>query len=203
MMMMSRTYRQSSERAAGSEVARELLAGMPLRRVEMEVLRDVMMQVSGQLELSRPQGVQVMGTGGKGNSGRTRGVIGMESPYRTVYLPVLRDLLSPMQEVWDFPNPSQIQGQRVVTTVPGQGLFMLNNDFVMEAAERFAEGLMEAVKSDEARVERLYQVLLCREAEDEERAEAIELVEALGGDVEGFSGLAQMVMGSAEFRYVR
>jgi hypothetical protein len=52
-------------------------------------------------------------------------------------------------------------------------------------------------------VERLYQVLLCREAEDEERAEAIELVEALGGDVEGFSGLAQMVMGSAEFRYVR
>lgn len=203
MMMMSRTYRQSSERAAGSEVARELLAGMPLRRVEMEVLRDVMMQVSGQLELTRPQGVQVMGTGGKGNSGRTRGVIGMESPYRTVYLPVLRDLLSPMQEVWDFPNPSQIQGQRVVTTVPGQGLFMLNNDFVMEAAERMAEGLMEVTKGDEARVERLYRVLLCREPEEEEREEALELVAELGGGVEGFSGLAQMVMGSAEFRYVR
>jgi hypothetical protein len=28
-------------------------------------------------------------------------------------------------------------------------------------------------------------------------------VETLGGGVEGFSGLAQMVMGSAEFRYVR
>ena len=203
MMIMSRTYRQSSERAAGSEVAREWLAGMPLRRVEMEVLRDVMLQVSGQLDLTRPEGVQVMGNGGKGNSGRTRAVIGMESPYRTVYLPVLRDLLSPMQEVWDFPNPSQIQGQRVVTTVPGQGLFMLNNDFVMEAAERFAEGLMEAAGGDEARVERLYRVLLCREPEDEEREEAMELVAELGGGEAGFSGLAQMVMGSAEFRYVR
>jgi hypothetical protein len=91
----------------------------------------------------------------------------------------------------------------VVTTVPGQGLFMLNNDFVMEAAERFAEGLMEVAGGDEARVERLYQVLLCRETEDEERVEALELVETLGGGVEGFSGLAQMVMGSAEFRYVR
>lgn len=127
----------------------------------------------------------------------------MESPYRTVYLPVLRDLLSPMQEVWDFPNPSQIQGQRVVTTVPGQGLFMLNNDFVMEAAERMAEGLMVVAGGDEARVERLYRVLLCRESEEEEREEALELVAELGGGEAGFSGLAQMVMGSAEFRYIR
>jgi hypothetical protein len=36
-----------------------------------------------------------------------------------------------------------------------------------------------------------------------EREEALELVAELGGGEEGFSGLAQMVMGSAEFRYVR
>lgn len=203
MLMMSRTYRQSSERVGGSDVSAELLAGMPLRRMEVEVLRDVMLQVSGQLDLTRPEGVQVMGNGGKGNSGRTRGVIGMESPYRTVYLPALRDLLSPMQEVWDFPNPSQIQGQRVVTTVPGQGLFMLNNDFVMEAAGRVAEGLAEVAGGDEGKVERLYRLLLCREPEAAEREEASELVAELGGGVQGFSGLVQMMMGSAEFRYVR
>jgi hypothetical protein len=62
---------------------------------------------------------------------------------------------------------------------------------------------MEVTKGDEARVERLYRVLLCREPEEEERMEALELVAELGGGVEGFSGLAQMVMGSAEFRYVR
>jgi hypothetical protein len=80
---------------------------------------------------------------------------------------------------------------------------MLNNDFVMEAAERVAEGLLEVAGGDEARVERLYRVLLCREPEEAEREEALELVAELGGREEGFSGLAQMVMGSAEFRYVR
>jgi hypothetical protein len=203
MMVMSRTYRQSSEKAAGSQVARELLAGMPLRRMEMEVLRDVLLQVSGQLSLERPVGVQLAGNGGKGNSGRTRGLIGLESPYRTVYLPVLRDLLTPMHEVWDFPNPSQIQGQREVTTVPSQGLFMLNNDFVMEAARRVTESLPQASEGEVERVDRLYQVLLGRRAEAEEMAEARELLAELGGGGEAWLGLTQALMGSAEFRYLR
>jgi cytochrome c553 len=201
MLVVSRTYRQSSVRVEGSAVARELLAGMPLRRVEMEVLRDVLLQVSGQLSLERPVGVPLAGTGGKGNSGRTRGLIGVESPYRTVYLPVLRDLLTPMHEVWDFPNPTQIKGQREVTTVPAQGLFMLNNAFVMEAAERFAEQLQESGTSEDARLTKLYEVLLCRQPEAEELKDAKELLGELGGGGEGLAGLVQAVMGGVEFRY--
>jgi hypothetical protein len=201
MLVVSRTYRQSSVRVEGSAVARELLAGMPLRRVEMEVLRDVLLQVSGQLSLERPVGVPLAGTGGKGNSGRTRGLIGVESPYRTVYLPVLRDLLTPMHEVWDFPNPTQIKGKREVTTVPAQGLFMLNNAFVMEAAERFAEQLQESGTSEDARLTKLYEVLLCRQPEAEEMKDAKELLGELGSGVEGLAGLVQAVMGGVEFRY--
>jgi cytochrome c553 len=203
-ILMSRSYRQSSHKAAGAvSVEAALLAGMPLKRVEMEVMRDVLLQVSGQLDLTRPQGVQVMGTGGKGNSGRTRAIIGVESAYRTVYLPVLRDLLTPMHEVWDFPNPSQIKGQREVTTVPAQGLFMLNNEFVLEAAERVAEALVDGDKANGARVKRLYEVLLCRLPDPEEVEEALGLVADLGDEVAGFTALAQAVMGGAEFRYIR
>jgi hypothetical protein len=106
-----------------------------------------------------------------------------------------------MHEVWDFPNPSQIQGQRDVTTVPSQGLFMLNNDFVMEAAERFAEQLQGSEKGEDARVMKLYETLLCRRPEGDELKDAKELLGQLGGSVEGLAGLAQAVMGSAEFRY--
>ena len=201
LLVLSRTYRQSSVNT-GEAKAKELLAGMPLRRVEMEVMRDVLLQVSRQLSLERPAGVPLAGTGGKGNSGRTRGLIGLDSPYRTVYLPVLRDLLTPMHEVWDFPNPSQIQGQREVTTVPAQGLFMLNNDFVMEAAQLFARAIMDTKEATaEVKVAQVYHRLLCRAPEAEEVGEALALVEELGGGVDGYAGLAQAVMGGAEFRY--
>lgn len=168
----------------------------------MEVMRDVLLQVSDQLSFDRPVGVMLAGNGGKGNSGRTRGLIGLESPYRTVYLPVLRDLLTPMHEVWDFPNPSQIQGQREVTTVPAQGLFMLNNGFVMEASQLFARAVSDLEQANPAeKVAQVYRKLLCRAPEAEEVEEALAFVEALGGGVDGLAGLAQAVMGSAEFRY--
>jgi hypothetical protein len=204
MMVMSRTYRQTSERLGRVETPREWLALMPLRRVEMEVLRDVLLQVSGQLVFDRPVGVPLAGTGGKGNSGRTRALIGLESSYRTVYLPVLRDLLTPMHEVWDFPNPTQIQGQREVTTVPAQGLFMLNNGFVIEAAKWVAGQLGEQQAATlEGKIERLYRQLLSRAPGADEMAEAKGLVAELGGETDGLIGLVQAVMGSAEFRYVR
>ncbi len=201
MLVLSRTYRQSHGKNSAA-TPKEWLAGMPLRRLEMEVMRDVLLQVSDQLSFDRPVGVMLAGNGGKGNSGRTRGLIGLESPYRTVYLPVLRDLLTPMHEVWDFPNPSQIQGQREVTTVPAQGLFMLNNGFVMEASQLFARAVADLEQANPAeKVAQVYRKLLCRAPEAEEVEEALAFVEALGGGVDGLAGLAQAVMGSAEFRY--
>lgn len=201
MLMMSQTYRQSATPPSGEAVAKEWLAGMPLRRVEMEVMRDVLLQVSGRLSLERPVGVQLAGNGGKGNSGRTRALIGLESPYRTVYLPVLRDLLTPMHEVWDFPNPTQIQGQREVTTVPAQGLFLLNNALVLEAARATAARVLERSRDEGKAVERMYELLLCRPVELEERTEAEALVGELGGGEDGLAGLAQALIGGAEFRY--
>jgi hypothetical protein len=201
LMMTSLTYRQGSAEEAGRNAPKEWLAGMPLRRLEMEALRDVLLQVSGRLSDERPQGVPLAGNGGKGNSGRTRALIGIESNYRTVYLPVLRDLLSPMHEVWDFPNPSQIQGQRQVTTVPSQGLFLLNNDLVMEAARETARRLLAETKGEREAVRQLHERLLCRPGEAEELAEAESLVADLGGGEDGLTGLVQALVGSAEFRY--
>jgi hypothetical protein len=197
-IVMSRAYGQSSTRRADDDADEAMLSRMTLRRLELEPLRDALLQVSGRLELDRPSGIQVQGTGGKGNSGRTRGALGIESPYRSIYLPVLRDLLPSMHEVWDFPNPSQIQGQRSVTTVPAQSLFLLNNDLVLETARAAADRVS---KESAYPVTGLWRLLLCRPPSDEERDEAKSLLDEFETRQLALTALAHSLIGSAEFRY--
>ncbi len=197
-IVLSRAYRQSSTRRADDEADATLLSRMPLRRLELEPLRDTLLQVSGRLRFDRPDGIQVQGTGGKGNSGRTRSALGIESPHRSVYLPVLRDLLPSMHEVWDFPNPSQIQGQRSVTTVPAQSLFLLNNDLVLETARAVADRVSTESKDP---ITDLWRLLLCRPPSSEEKNEAKSLLDEFETRQPAVTALAQSLIGSAEFRY--
>ena len=119
-IVLSRTYRLDSK---GQPAARRIDPGnrlywrANLRRLEFEPVRDAMLAVAGRLTFQRPAGIQVAGRGGKGRWGVTRSLLSIHSPYRTVYLPVLRSLLPEMYHTFDFPNPTQVKGQREVTTV--------------------------------------------------------------------------------------
>ena len=175
-------------------------------------MRDSLLQLSGELTYDRPAGIQVTGNGGKGNTGRTGSKLDIESPYRTIYLPVLRDLLPEMHETWDFPNPTQIKGQREVTTVPSQSLFMMNNRMVVSAANAVAVRLLndKSLSDDKDRVRHAYRILFSRDAEDDESQAALEMMKSLETpsdekDKEAYrwATLIQALMGSAEFRYVK
>ena len=63
-----------------------------------------------------------------------RSLLPQTTPVRTIYVPVLRSLVPPMHELFDFADPSQIKGQREVTTVASQALFLMNNEIVEEAS---------------------------------------------------------------------
>ena len=210
-LMLSHTYRLSSATngvAMDIDPANDLHWRMSPRRVEMEVMRDTLLQLSGELTTERPEGIQVTGNGGKGNTGRTRGKLGIDSPYRTIYLPVLRDLLPEMHETWDFPNPTQIKGQREVTTVPSQSLFMLNNELVVSTARALAVRVLETKASGEERVQLAYRALFSREADTAETKAALGMLESLEtpsdeNDKESYrwATMIQALLGSAEFRY--
>lgn len=58
---------------------------------------------------------------------------------RSVYLPIPRNAVPESLSVFDFAEPNTVAGSREVTTVPSQALFLLNNEFVGDAARRFAE----------------------------------------------------------------
>jgi hypothetical protein len=205
-IMLSRTYRESS----ASEPARverdganELFWRMNPKRLELEAVRDSLLFASGRLSFERPAGIQLAGNGGKGLKARTRALLDEADSYRTVYLPVLRDLLPEIYKTFDFPEPTQIKGQREVTTVPGQALFFLNSRLVIDAARDTAERLLSdtTLRTDEARIKRAYLALLSREPAHEEVAEARAFLTTTP-DTGHWAAFIQALMAGTEFRYV-
>ncbi|MGV3662360.1 MAG: DUF1549 and DUF1553 domain-containing protein [Prosthecobacter sp.] len=190
-MMLSRTYRLATTGDVNHvDAGNKLRWRMNPKRLELEPLRDTLLDLAGQLKLERPEGIQVAGTGGKGNHGRTRGLLSVEEGYRTIYLPVVRDNVPELFSTFDFPGPTQIKGQRDVTTVAPQALFFMNNELVAELAAAVAEKNGKNVKD-------LYRTVLGREPSMEETHDAEELARELGAET-----LVQSLLGTAEFRYV-
>jgi hypothetical protein len=213
-IMLSRTYRQSSAGNSASQARdaeNNLYWRMNLRRLEVEAIRDAILMSAGELRDDRPEGIQVTGIGGKSRLSTVHSLLDIDAPYRTIYLPVLRSYLPALYDTFDFPDPCQIKGQREVTTVAPQALFLLNSDFVMSCARDAAEKLVADVGNKDADAVRLaYQRLLGRSPEKEEIAAALALMAGVqppsstrDGDSYRWSVFVQALMACAEFRYLQ
>lgn len=211
-IMLSRTYRLSSHGDAAKETAdgpNDLFWRMNVRRLEVEAIRDAMFSVAGTLTFDRPEGTQVAGFGGKGRESWLRSLTPDDAPYRMIYLPAMRSKLTPMHETFDFPDPSQIKGQREVTTVAPQALFFLNGEMAVSLSRSAAEGLLNGqYKDDAAKVQAAYGRVLGRKADADEVNDALRMMKALEADdarepeLSRWAALIQALMTSAEFRYV-
>jgi hypothetical protein len=206
-IVLSRAYRMSS---AGQTAGREVDANNDLywranvRRLEVEAVRDAMLSAAGRLSFERPEGIQVAGTGGKGTWGATRSLLSLDSSYRTVYLPVLRSLLPEMYSTFDFPDPTQVNGRREVTTVAPQALFLMNSDFASGVARDAADRLLDSSPaSREEGVRWIYLQLLGRLPQAEEAKASLKLMDSLAGrmsDRDRWAAFIQALLISGEFR---
>lgn len=153
-IVMSRAYQLSSAHEARSfEVDPEnsLVWHMSQRRLDAECIRDAMLAVSGGLKTEAPVGSAVAQCGDAAIGGfpikSLRAPLSEElfltagGDMRSVYLPVPRNAVPDALTVFDFAEPSAVNGSRDVTTVPSQALFLLNNDFVGAQARRLADRL--------------------------------------------------------------
>lgn len=209
--MLSHTYRLSS----AGDPAREKIDGAntlywraEVRRLELEPMRDTLLLASGQLKFERPaEPIQVAGFGGKGRNARTRSLLPEDAPVRTIYQPVLRSMLPALHELFDFPDPSQIKGQREVTTIAPQALFFMNNPLVEECARGAADAVLGTKGADKAaRVKLAYLRVLAREPSRDEMADALAFMDALnreGSDRYRWTTFIQALFAGAEFRYLR
>lgn len=231
-VVMSETYRQSSKaQGAGSEAAgpsgltkrdaefapaapsasadpdNRLLAHANIRRLDAEVIRDSMLAVAGTLDTSRRPGSLVAELDGQSVS-----LIGFNarlpkdldgSRRRSIYLPVIRDHLPDVLEHFDVANPNLVTGNRDVTNVPLQALYLMNGAFVQDQAAALASKLMKEKKTMPERVRRAFSLAFNRLPEEVE----LRIVEAFfkntpGGEEALLAAFCQSLFASAEFRFV-
>jgi hypothetical protein len=218
-LVLSRTYRQAStwrKAAFESDPDNKLLWRMPKRRLEAEAIRDAMLAVSGELDLSRPKASLV----GRVIGDRPISLIGLDtrlpkdldgSLHRSVYLPVIRDRLPDVLELFDFASSSFVTGARENTNVPTQALYLMNSPFVQARAAALAKRIRAKTGDDpNAAVQYVFRLCCGREPEPDEAAHAAEFLLAASRSVDksndetkradALTRFCQAILCTAEFR---
>jgi hypothetical protein len=162
LIMTSTTYRQASRGrpdAAAVDPQNLFYWRMPIRRLEAESLRDAALAVSGELNI-KPFGpaVPVMADRvgqfviGKENlnAGRPGEVLPMhgEDLRRSIYVQVRRSRRLSILEPFDLPRMEPNCASRSTSTVSPQALMLMNSDFVIERARKFAARLRREAGDD-------------------------------------------------------
>jgi hypothetical protein len=214
-LMMSRVYQLSSRaQAAAGEVDPDntLLWRMTPRRLEAECLRDALLAVSGQLNPTPPLG-SVVARVGEGPLTRPRlggdriaaAINDPRNTHRSIYLPIIRDNLPEALSLFDAADPALIASDRPRTTVPSQGLFLLNNAFVLRAADAAADRLLEAHDTEAERIRGAFVRFYSRPPTDREQARAEAFLKAYRAqptnEREAWSAFCQALFAGAEFQY--
>ena len=159
-VVLSRTYAMSSQfnaKAHRLDPENKWLWRANRRRLDPESLRDNILKVAGGLDLQTPESTvdyladQATAVG-RGVRRRT------DYKYRAVFLPVIRNDLPELFDVFDFANPHATTGARTKTTLPTQGLFMLNDEQIQAAAGEVAKELIKLPSPQ--RIDRVFELIV-------------------------------------------
>jgi hypothetical protein len=165
-----------------------LLSRFPRRRLDFEATRDALLAVSGSLD--------------RAVGGPPVDITAGFAPRRTVYGFIDRMNVPPTFRTFDFPSPETTSPQRDQTTVAPQALFLMNNNFVAEAAKRLAQRAdVISLPTTAQRVTQLHFLLFSRPPSTNELSLASDY---LGPDpsAEQWTRLAHALLLTNEFVFV-
>ncbi len=172
LIVMSSTYQQDSrvsEQASNVDPTNQWLSHFNIQRLDFEQVRDTLMTVSGELDDSEVGGRpfvianQSSAVTRKAPTAADIGNLKTNPNRRTVYAMIDRAALPEVFNTFDFANPDMSTGERVLTTVPQQALFMMNSPFIAEQVRAIHERKdFPKDGADEDRVRFLYQAVYQR-----------------------------------------
>lgn len=152
-IVLSRTYQLAStfdEKNFAADPENTLNWRANKRRLDAECIRDAMLAASGTLDLKAPVGSLVARSGdGPIGGPRFRGmseetIVNAGGNFRSVYLPVPRNVVPDALDAFDFAENSLVTGKRETTNVPSQALYLLNSPTVTTQAQKLAERVLAA-----------------------------------------------------------
>jgi hypothetical protein len=203
MIVLSAAYRQGSENdaaARGVDGDDSLLWRYPPQRLEAEALRDTVLAVSGNLDMTM---------GGRGfeffkpNTNyvkvyEPKEAFGPAEFRRTIYAQRPRMQVDGVFGAFDCPDGGQTMPRRASSTTPLQALNLLNSGFMLQQAEFFAERLRREAGADVgAQVRRGFEVAFGREGTEKEIEAGVGLVRGYG-----LAAFCRAVFNGNEFLYV-
>ena len=219
IIMLSSTYQTSANadpKTKEADPENRLQGRANVRRLEVEAIRDAFLAVGGVLDRSAGGSMLHVKNREYLFDHTSKDTTNYDSRRRSLYLPVVRNNLYDVFQLFDYPDPAIPSGDRSTTTVAPQALFLMNSDWTMKNCDHLAESLLkEAGLDDAGRVRRLYLKAYGREATDVETAKALALVRDVDSAmqkrevnldrrrVQAWSSLCQVVVSANEFLYLQ
>jgi hypothetical protein len=186
-MMLSRTYQMASgatdAKAEEADPQNLLLHRANVRRLEGEAIRDEILAISGRLDgkmFGPPVNVHLTafmeGRGKPASSGPIDG-----AGRRSIYTAVRRNFLPPMMLAFDTPIPFSTIGRRSVSNVPAQALILMNDPFVLQQAQLWANRMLaEKDLTPEGRIANMYATAFARPPTEAETKAGVEFLQQQG-----------------------
>ncbi len=219
LIMTSETYKMASAFYQPADMEKDptnvYLWRFPIHRLEAEIIRDTILDASGDLNLKAggPAFFPSIPLSVRADQPRGTWELTKEGPdtwRRSIYAYVKRGLKYPMFEVYDLPDLNTTCERRAVSTVPTQALTMLNNEFMLMQADHFAQRVFEqAGNNPEAQVKTMYRIALSRDPTATELASNVAFLKKMStGTVEkaalsALTDLAHVTLNLNEFAYVQ
>ena len=181
-IVMSRAYRRASDKsdstAEEKDPLNQLLHRQNIRRMPAEGIRDAILSVSGSLnEQMFGPSVPVHLTEFMQGRGRPKPGPLDGNGRRSIYISVRRNFLAPMMLTFDAPIPFSTVGSRNSSNVPAQALTLMNDPFVHDQADKWAQRLIkDGSESPEQRVEVMWLTAMGRSPSESERDAALGFV---------------------------
>ena len=212
-MVLTSTYRMSSLPSPESlemDPDNSFLQHMPVKRLDAEAIRDHILACSGELDTT-PFGPSIEAyvddlpnSRAKPNSGPLDG-----GSRRSVYLEMRRNFLPSFLRAFDLPNATESIGARPVTNVPAQSLALMNDPFVHQQAEAWAEDLTASDLSVEDGLHAIHLKAYSRPATQRELSWGKNLLQTLAEeygcsieDRQAWTDLCHLIYNRKEFIYL-
>ena len=214
LIVHSKTFQQQSRRREDLDRVDPdniLLGRANLKRLEAEAIRDAILAVSGQIDLSLGGAAVPVVANSDGKA-----VIGAEGVRRSVFVETQRRLPLNMLDTFDQPVMSPSCDQRRHTTVATQALWFLND----EEAVSYAGSLAQAVRlsaapdaSDAAVISKLYfrlfakaptreEMISCERFLERQRTHLADADQAADPNHLAVASLCQVLLASNRFLYL-
>jgi hypothetical protein len=175
LIVMSATYQQESrptDAGLAADPTNQWLWRANVQRLDFEQVRDTLLTASATLDDTKIGGkpfqiggVSTIAAVGKNRyAGLEAGALQTNPNRRTVYAMIDRAALPEMFNTFDFANPEISTGERVLTTVPQQALFMMNSPFIAEQMRNLlARKEFPKSGSDEDKIKFIYRTAFQRQ----------------------------------------